>query len=167
MASITYDGQSFMLDGRRIWLVSGAIHYARVPRELWADRIHAARQAGLNCIETPVFWARHEARQGQFDFKGDNDLRHFVELIQQVNMYCILRPGPFVGAGWDMGGLPAWLLGVPNIRLRVNSQPFLEACSRYITAVAQQVRDLQVTSGDGGGPIILIQNEHAWTCGHD
>jgi hypothetical protein len=167
MASITYDGQSFMLDGRRIWLVSGSINYARVPRELWADRIHAARQAGLNCIETPVFWARHEARQGQFDFKGDNDLRHFVELLQQVNMYCILRPGPYVGSGWDTGGLPPWLQGVPNIRLRVNSQPFLEACSRYITAVAQQVRDLQATGSGSGGPIVLIQNEHAWTCGHD
>lgn len=167
MASITYDAQSFMLDGRRIWIVSGSIHYARVPHEQWAARIHAAKQAGMNTIETPVFWARHEPRQGQFNFTGDNDIRRFVELVGEAGMYCILRPGPYVGTGYDMGGLPPWLVGVPNLNFRTNSQPFLEACSKYITALAQQVRDLQVTSTGKGGPILLIQNESAWTCGHD
>lgn len=167
MASLTYDAQSFMLDGRRIWIVSGSIHYARVPREQWAARIYAAKQAGLNTIETPVFWARHEARQGQFNFAGDNDIRRFVELVGEAGMYCILRPGPFIGTGYDMGGLPPWLVGVANLNFRTNSQPFLEACSKYITALAQQVRDLQVTSSGKGGPIVLIQNESAWTCGHD
>mgnify|MGYP000263821295 CR=1 FL=1 len=176
MASITYDGQSFVLDGRRIWIVSGGINYARVPRASWADRIQQARASGLNCVETPVIWSRHEARPGQFDFKGENDIRHFIELVGQAGMYCILRPGPFVDCGTDMGGLPPWLLGVPNIRLRTNSQAFLEACSRYITALAQQVRDLQVVSpspkrgaaaATGGGPVLLIQSEWGWTCGHD
>lgn len=176
MASITYDGQSFVLDGRRIWIVSGGISYARVPRASWADRIHQAKAAGLNCVETPVIWSRHEARPGQFDFKGENDIRHFVELVAQAGMYCILRPGPFIDNGTDMGGLPPWLLGIANIRLRTNSQAFLEACSRYITALAQQIRDLQVVSPSpkrgqqaaaGGGPVLLIQNEWSWTCGHD
>lgn len=167
MPSVTYDGQSFMLNGRRIWLVSGSLHYARIVRDQWADRIHAARLAGLNTVEAPVFWARHEGRPGHFDFKGDNDLRHFVKLIGQAGMYCILRPGPYVGAEWDLGGLPAWLLGMPNIKVRTNSGPFLEACSRYLSAVADQVRDLQITSSGAGGPIILVQNENAWTCGHD
>lgn len=156
-----------MLDGRRVWLVSGSINSARVPREEWAERIQLAKHAGLNCIETPVFWARHEPRHGQFDFSGDNDIRKFVELVGQAGMYCILRPGPFVGTGWDMGGLPPWLMEINGVQLRAPSQPFLEACSRYITALAQQVRDLQVTSTGQGGPIILIQNESAWTCGHD
>lgn len=167
MASITYDAQSFMIDGRRIWIVSGSVHYARVPREHWAARIHAARQAGLNAIETPIFWARHEPRQGMFDFTGDNDIRRFVELVGEAGMYCILRPGPYVGTGYDMGGLPPWLVGISGIGFRTNSQPFLEASSRYITALAQQVRDLQITSPGKGGPILLIQNESAWTCGHD
>jgi len=171
MPSVTYDGRSFMLDGRRIWLVSGSIHYARVPHEHWEERINAAKLAGLNTIETAVFWNRHEARPGQFDFKGDNDLRRFVQLIGQAGMYCILRPGPFVGQEWDFGGLPAWLAGVKGIRLRVANGPYLEACSRYLTAVVNQVRDLQVTSpgkGNGsGGPIILVQNESRWTCGDD
>jgi hypothetical protein len=170
--TVTYDGRSFMIDGRRIWLVSGSIHYTRVPRELWEERIWAAKMAGLNTIETPVFWNRHEPRAGQYDFKGDNDLRHFIELIGRAEMYCILRPGPFIGAEWDMGGLPPWLTAVKNIKIRTVNQPFLEACSRYITAVAEQVRDLQITSPGpppplGGGPIILVQNESRWTGGDD
>ncbi|MBX3359252.1 MAG: beta-galactosidase [Phycisphaeraceae bacterium] len=167
MASITYDGQSFMIDGRRIWVVSGSVPFARIPRDQWAARIRAAKLAGLNAVETHVIWSRHEARQGQFNFTGENDLRHFVQLVQQAGMYCILRPGPYVGAAWDMGGLPSWLLALPDIRLRVAGPAFLEACSRYITAVAQQVRDLQVTSPGEGGPVLLVQNESGWTCGHD
>jgi hypothetical protein len=165
MPSVTHDGRSFMIDGRRVWLVSGAIHYSRVPREHWADRIHAAKLAGLNTVETPVFWNRHEPRAGQFDFSGDADLRHFIELIGQGGLYCILRPGPYVGAGWDLGGLPAWLRSGKDTPLRKSSGPLLEACSRYLTAVVDRVRDLQVTSPGTGGPIILVQNESAWTCG--
>ena len=114
MAAITYDGQSFLLDGRRVWIVSGSIPMSRVPRERWADRINEAKQAGLNTIETPLFWATHEPRAGQFDFSGAADVRAFVELVGQAGMYCILRPGPFVGHGWELGGLPSWLLNVDD-----------------------------------------------------
>lgn len=176
MATITFDGQSLVLDGRRVWLVSGGISYARTPRAEWADRIHAAKLAGLNTIETSVVWSRHEPRPNQYDFTGDNDLRHFIELIQQAGMYCILRVGPYIGQGFDNGGLPPWLAESATMRLRTNSQPFLEACSRYITALAQQVRTLQAVVGSSGrkkaeevapGPIILIQNEMGWFCGHE
>lgn len=168
MASITYDARSFQIDGRRIWLVSGAIQYARLPREAWAHRIHLAKLAGLNTIETPVVWAEHEPRPGSFDFEGDRDLRHFVELCGRAGMYVILRPGPFVGSSFDLGGLPSWLPGAAEgIKLRGASAPLLEACSRYLTAVAEQVRDLQVTSSGTGGPIILVQNESHWTCGSE
>lgn len=179
MASLTYDGHSFLVDGRRIWIVSGSIAPSRVPRAAWADRIHAAKQAGLNTIDVTICWARHEARPGQFDFKEQNDIRHFVELIGQAGLYCILRPGPYIGHGFDMGGIPPWLPSNPNVKLRTANQPFLEACSRYITAVVHQVRDLQVSSPPPArraavshaqhtpGPIILVQSENAWVCGHD
>lgn len=167
MGSITFDGRSLMVDGRRVWLVSGTICYARVPPEHWADRIHAARLAGLNAIETPVIWSVHEPLPGQLDFSGPRDLRRFVELIGQAGLYCILRPGPYVGADWDFGGLPPWLHEIPGIALRTANGPFLEACSRYLTAVAQTVRSLQVTSPGRAGPLILVQNEYAWTCGDD
>jgi len=167
MASITYDGRSFMLDGRRIWLVSGSVQYTQVPSDQWADRIHAAKLAGLNTIETSVVWSRHEPRPGHFDFKGDADLRRFVELVGKAGLYCVLSVGPFVDGGLDMGGLPAWLRETPGVELRTANQPFLEASSRFLTAVAEQVRDLQVTAPGAGGPIVLIQKEFGWTCGHD
>lgn len=163
MPAVTFDGKTISIDGRRIWLVSGSIQFQRFPRDTWAERIHAAKLAGLNCIETPVFWNRIEARPGNFDFKGDNDIRHFLKLVQEAGLFAILRPGPYVGAGWDLGGLPSWLLANDAVTLRAPNQPFLEASGRYLTALSKQVKDLQANSA-GGGPIVLIQNEAHWTC---
>lgn len=156
-----------MVDGKRVWLVSGRIPYARVARESWEARIQAAKQAGLNTIETPVFWNRHETRPGRFDFTGENDLRHFVDLVGKAGMYCILGLGPYVGSDWDMGGLPAFLRENPATNFRTNNTAYLEACSRFISAVADQIRGWQVTAPGTGGPIILLQCESEWTCGHD
>jgi len=176
MAAISYDGQSFIIDGRRIWLVSGTVHYARVPREQWRDRLLAAKQAGLNCVETAVFWNLHEPTPGEFRFDDGRDIRAFVELVAELDMWCILRVGPFVGDGWDMGGLPAWLLEVweeatrkepaRKTYLRQRSPAFLQSCARYIDAVMAQVKDLQATQQETG-PILLVQNEHEWHCQND
>jgi beta-galactosidase len=167
MPAVTHDGRSFMIDGRRIWLVSGRIPYARLPRETWGDRIHAAKLAGLNTIETPVFWNRHEPRPGKFDFTGDNDLRHFIDRVGKAGLYCVLSIGPFIDSVWDFGGLPAWLRENSQANLRTTGGPYLEACSRFITAVADQVRGWQVTAQGTGGPIVLLQCESEWTCGLD
>ncbi len=145
MAQISYDGQSFTVEGRRLWLVSGAIHYTRTPRDLWRQRLRAARQAGLNCIDTYVFWNAHEPAPGRFDFDGDLDLRRFIEMVGEEGMFCILRPGPYVCAEWDFGGLPPWLLKRPGIRLRQGDPAFLEACARYLAEVMRQIAPLQVT----------------------
>jgi len=193
MANITYDGKSFLIDGRRVWLVSGAIHYGRVPRDLWRARIRAAKQCGLNCIETPVFWNLHEPTPGGFEFDGERDLRQFVRIIGEEGLFCILRPGPYVGSDWDLGGLPAWLHRDEATPLRQAQPRFLEASARYIGAVMAQVQDLQVTQltptwPEGGSamnlpghaaggfasgplasnprPILLMQAEHAWLCGN-
>lgn len=169
MPNISYDAQSFMIDGRRVWLVSGAIHYTRTPRQLWRRRIRAAKQAGLNCIETYVFWNAHEPSPNKFDFSGDLDLRAFIQMIHEEGMYCILRPGPYVCAEWDFGGLPAWLHRVDGIKLREANGPFLEACARYLGAVMEQVKGLQVTdplprAPGSAGPILMIQAENEWVC---
>ncbi|CAN5790484.1 hypothetical protein BH11PLA1_BH11PLA1_16300 [soil metagenome] len=158
-----------MIDGRRIFLVGGTIDYTRTPRQRWAERIQAARQAGLNTITTNVVWSRHEPRAGSFDFGGEADLKHFVELIGAAGMYSILRVGPYIGSGLDLGGLPVWLLSAKEVKLRTANTAFLEATSRYVSAVANQVRDLQATATESGpgGPIILVQAESAWTCGDD
>ena len=174
MPSVSFDGQSLLIDGRRIWLVSGSIHYARTPHQLWRSRIRAAsNRPGLNCIDTHVFWNIHEARPGRFHFKDDADLGQFVRLIHQEGMWCILRPGPYVGAGADFGGLPGWLHKIKDVKLRCTNGPFLEACARYLGAVMEQVKDLQVTTplpgrkvGDAvsAGPIVMMQAENQWYC---
>jgi len=185
MASISFDGQCLSIDGRRVWLVSGAIHYTRTPHQLWRQRIRAAKQAGLNCIETYVFWNAHEKQPGEFDFTGGLDLRRFVQTVGEEGLFCILRPGPYICAEWDYGGLPAYLNTLDGIKLRQANGPFLEASARYIGEVMEQVGDLQVSSttasnqpkqadalapdtggyqGEGGGPIILMQTENEWFC---
>lgn len=167
MAQITFDGRSFLLDGRRTWIVGGSLDFARYPAGEWADRLHAAKLAGLNTVVSRVFWNRCEPRPGALDFGGDNDLRTFVRLAQDAGLFVILRPGPFVGGQWDMGGLPTWLGSVDNVAFRQPNAPFLEATGRYLAAVVKEVRDLQVTSPGRGGPIIAVQNEHEWTCGSE
>ena len=166
MPNITFDEQSFMIDGRRVWLVSAAMHYTRTPRPLWRSRIRAAKQAGCNCIETYVFWNVHEPQAGRFRFDGDYDLRHFVQLVGEEGLYCIVRPGPYVCSEWDFGGLPAWLHTQGQIKLREGDPTFLQATARYLDAVMQQIADLQITR-PAGGPVILIQNENEWFCHND
>jgi hypothetical protein len=166
MASVTFDGQSLTVDSRRIWLVSGTLYYARIPRELWRDRIRSARLAGLNCICVPVFWNVHEPQRGVFRFDGEADLHAFIRLIADEGMSVILRPGPFVGSGWDMGGLPAWLLDGQPIKLREADPLFMQAVAHYFEQVMEHVRDLLVTA-DKPGPIVMAQVEHEWLCGND
>jgi beta-galactosidase len=166
MPTITYDPQSFIIDGRRTWLVSAAIHYPRTPRELWRSRIRAAKQAGCNCIETYVFWNVHEPQPGRFKFDGDADLRRFIEIVGEEDLYCIVRPGPYVCSEWDFGGLPAWLMDIDDIALRQANPAFLQATARYLDAVLKQIADLQITR-PGGGPIIMMQNENEWFCNND
>lgn len=167
MPTVTYDGRSFMLDGRRIWVVSGTVPMPRLSRDVWADRIHAAKQAGLNTIESPIFWNRHEPRAGRLDFTGENDVRHFVKLVQAAGMYAVLRVGPFVGSAWDLGGLPSWVLDLKEVKLRAGGPAFLDACSRYMGALVEQVRDLQVSSAGKGGPLLAVQCEADWSCGDE
>jgi beta-galactosidase len=164
MPTANFDNRTLSIDGKRIWIVSGSIHFQRTPREEWADRIHAAKHAGLNTIETPIFWNLIETRRGSYDFKANNDIRHFIGLLAEAGMHCILRVGPYIGEGWDLGGLPAWLLNTPNLEVRKPNQPYLEAVGKYFNTLAKQVKDLQA-SVTKGGPIIMIQNEAQWNCG--
>lgn len=164
MASVSFDSRTLMIDGKRVWIVSGSIHFQRIAPSEWADRIRAAKHAGLNCIEVPIFWSQIETRPGSYDFKDNNDIRSFVQLIHEAGMYCVLRVGPYIGEGWDLGGLPAWLLNMPDLEVRKPNQPFLEAVGKYFNALAKQLKDLQASTTKGA-PIIMIQNENKWFCG--
>jgi hypothetical protein len=156
---ITYDRHSYMLDGRRIWLMSGAMHYFRVPAALWRDRLLKARAAGLNCIETYVAWNFHEPREGEWHFEGDHDVAAFVRLAGELGLYVILRPGPYICAEWDFGGFPAWLTTKPGIFYRSDEPVYTHYYTQYLNQVLPRLAPLQVTHG---GPIVLIQNENEY-----
>ena len=166
MARITHDAQSFMIDNRRIWLVGAGIDYARVPHELWADRIAAAKQAGFNTIVTACPWLVHEPRKGRYLFTGNTDVRRFVELCTSQGMYVGIKVGPFIGSGYDGGGLPSWLREVETVALREDNTAYLERASIYLRKLLTQITDLQATVLREGG-VILVQAEDGWRCTND
>src|SRR5471032_1180815 len=106
-------GDHFTLDGKPFKVLSGELHYARIPREYWHARLKMAKAMGLNTIATYVFWNVHEPTPGHYDFSGNNDLAAFIKAAQQEGLYVILRSGPYACAEWDFGGLPPWLLADP------------------------------------------------------
>jgi len=164
MPSVTYNGQSFMVDGRRIWLLGATLQYARIPENEWADRIADARQAGFNTIDVACPWSFHEPRKGRYDFEGRADVAAFVRQCAEADMRVILRPGPFVGCGFDGGGLPSWLLEDPKVAAREANEAFLDRASRYFRKLLAELTELQAGKD---GPIILVQVEHAWMCAND
>jgi hypothetical protein len=161
MPTVTYNGQSFAIDNRRFWILGASIDYTRVPAGQWAARIHAARQAGFNTIETACPWSMHEPRRDRFTMEGQTDVRQFITLCAKAGMRVILRPGPYIGSGYDGGGLPAWLTHADGIALRESNELLLERINIYFRKLLGQLEDLQATKG---GPILLVQSEHAWLC---
>ena len=159
MAIVTYDDRSFLIDDTRIWLVSGSIHYFRVPAELWRDRLLKAKRAGLNCISTYVAWNFHEPAEGQWDFAGDRDVVEFVRLAGELGLYVILRPGPYICAEWDFGGLPGWLGAKSGISYRTSNAAYTHYFDKYFQQVLPRLAEHQVTRD---GNIILIQNENEY-----
>lgn len=153
------DGAQFKLDGRPYVIRSGEMHYPRIPRAAWAQRLRMARAMGLNTVTTYAFWSQHEPEPGQWDFSGQNDLRAFVQTAAEEGLNVILRPGPYVCAEVDFGGFPAWLLRTPGLRVRSMDARYLDASARYFQRLAQEVGDLQSTRG---GPILMLQLENEY-----
>jgi beta-galactosidase len=150
----------FQLDGKPLQIISGEMHYARIPRAYWRQRLRMARAMGLNTIATYVFWNYHEIRPGVFDFHtGNRDLAEFIRIAQEEGLWVILRPGPYVCAEWDFGGYPSYLLKTPAVTVRSNDARYMKAAARYIRALAREVRPLLVTHG---GPILMVQVENEY-----
>jgi beta-galactosidase len=154
-----FKGQQFLLNGKPFQIMAGEIHFQRVPREYWADRLVKLRAAGLNTVCTYVFWNALEPEPGQWDFSGPNDLAAFIRTAQRAGLWVVLRPGPYACAEWDFGGLPIWLLRTPDIKVRCSDPRYLAACEAYIQKIAGEVRDLQVQRG---GPLLMVQIENEY-----
>ena len=136
------------------------MHPARIPVEYWRHRIQMAKAMGCNTIAAYIFWNYHEAEPGVFDFQtGNHNIAQFIRLVQEEGMFLMLRPGPYVCAEWDFGGLPSYLLRIPDIKVRCMDSRYTEAVERYIQALSLQVKDFQVTKG---GPMLMVQVENEY-----
>ncbi|ALW85225.1 beta-galactosidase [Hymenobacter sedentarius] len=151
--------ESFLLDGQPFQMISGELHYPRIPREAWRSRLKMAKAMGLNTIGTYVFWNAHEPQPGQYDFKGNNDVAAFVRMAQEEGLWVVLRPSPYVCAEWEFGGYPYWLQNVPGLKVRSQEPQYVAAYRRYIQAVGQQLAPLQVNHG---GPVLMVQVENEY-----
>jgi len=159
MREFTFKGEQFYLDGEPYTIRSGAIHYFRIPREYWHDRLQKLYECGFNTVETYTPWNLHEMREGSFDFSGGLDIGAFIDTAASVGLNVILRPGPYICAEWDMGGLPSWLLTYEGIALRTNDSVFLSKVSRYFNALLPIIRPRLVTNG---GNVIMLQIENEY-----
>lgn len=152
------EGQ-FLLNGQPFLIKAAELHYPRIPKEYWDQRIKMCKALGMNTVCLYTFWNVHETTEDILDFKEQNNIREFILLCQENGMKVILRPGPYVCAEWEMGGLPWWLLKKKDIRLRDNDPYFLERVTKFQQALALQVKDLTI---ENGGPIIMIQVENEY-----
>jgi beta-galactosidase len=150
---------AFLLDGKLFQIRAGEMHYARIPRAYWRDRLRMARAMGLNAVATYVFWNVQEPAPGRFDFSGRADVAAFVRMAEEEGLWVILRPGPYACAEWDFGGFPAWLLRSPAVHVRSRDPRFLRAADDYLDHLGDQLRGLQVTHG---GPILMVQVENEY-----
>jgi len=150
----------FLLDGKPFQIISGEMHPARIPREYWRHRIRMAKAMGCNTIAVYLFWNYHESSPGVWDFRtGNHDMAAFIRICAEEKMWVLLRPGPYVCAEWDWGGLPFYLLKTPDIKVRCMDPRYMSAVRRYITRVAAEVAPLQC---DRGGPILMTQIENEY-----
>lgn len=151
--------KTFLLNGKPFVVKAAEVHYPRIPREYWEQRIQMCKALGMNTLCIYVFWNFHEPQMDNFLFTGQNDVAAFCRLAQKNGMYVIVRPGPYACAEWEMGGLPWWLLKKKDIRLREQDPFFMERAEKFETKLAEQLRDLTIQKG---GPIIMVQVENEY-----
>ncbi|PYV27004.1 MAG: hypothetical protein DMG24_05775, partial [Acidobacteria bacterium] len=152
---IRYDANCFTINGRDAFIFSGAFHYPRCPRALWRDRLVKFRRAGLNTIETYVFWNYHEPEEGHADL---GEFEDFIKLVKEMGFWMIARPGPYVCAEWDAGGFPHWVVA-KRFPLRSNHPDSLKTSKHWFNQVLPVIQRHQVTMG---GPIIMMQLENEY-----
>ena len=167
--TIDYENDCFLKDDQPFRYISGSLHYFRVPRFYWKDRLMKMKAGGLNAVQTYIAWNIHEPIQGQYNFEGDSDIVSFIELANSLGLLVIVRAGPYICAEWDFGGFPAWLLNDTSIALRSSKDKrYLDAVDSWMSVVLPKVRPLLYSNG---GPVISVQVENEYgsffVCDHD
>lgn len=150
----------FLLDGRPFQIISGEMHPSRIPAEYWRHRIQMAKAMGCNTISVYLFWNYHESQEGIFDFhSGNHDIARFITTAQEEGMWVIIRPGPYVCAEWEFGGLPPYLLREADIKIRCIDQTYMKAAERYLSRLSDVIRPFLITNG---GPVLMLQVENEY-----
>jgi len=157
--TFTVGDKTFLLNGKPFVVKAAELHYPRIPRPYWEHRIKMCKALGMNTVCLYVFWNIHEQQEGRFEFTGNNDVAEFCRLAQRNGLYVIVRPGPYVCAEWEMGGLPWWLLKKKDIRLREPDPYFMERVKLFERKVGEQLASLTIQNG---GPIIMVQVENEY-----
>lgn len=156
----SFNKNEFLLDGKPFQIMSGEMHPARIPQEYWRHRIQMAKAMGCNTIAVYIFWNYHEIKENVFDFTTSNkNIAAFIKICQEEGMWVLLRPGPYVCAEWDFGGLPTYLLKIPDIKLRCMDSRYMNAVTRYVNRLSKEVASLQCSKG---GPILMVQIENEY-----
>ena len=151
--------ENFYLNGEKFKIISGGMHYFRVVPDYWRDRLEKIKALGCNTVETYVAWNVHEPRKGEFCFEGMADVKRFIELAQELGLWVIVRPSPYICAEWEFGGFPGWLLKEEGMRLRSSYAPYLKHVREYYEKLFEILTPLQITKG---GPILMFQVENEY-----
>jgi hypothetical protein len=155
---ISFTNYYMELNGEPFFGISGEFHFSRYNEMFWEDEIIKMKMCGINIVSTYIFWIHHEEEQGVFDWSGNRDLRHFIELCGKHGLYVIIRIGPFCHGECRNGGLPDWLFGRP-FEIRSNDQEYLYYVRRLYNEIGRQVKGLLYKDG---GPIIATQLENEY-----
>jgi beta-galactosidase len=158
--TFTLGTADFILDGKPFRIIGGEIHPARIPAEYWRHRVQMAKAMGCNTIAAYLFWNYHETSEGIYDFStGNHNIRKFIEIVKEEGMWLILRPGPYVCAEWELGGIPPYLLRIPDIKLRCMDPRYMNAAENYMARLASEIKSFLITNG---GPVIMLQVENEY-----
>lgn len=157
--SFGWQGENFLLDGKPFVIRAGELHYPRVPKIYWRDRMKKAKAMGLNTINTYIFWNLHEPTKRNFDFSESLDVVEFVKTAQEEGLYVIVRPGPYICTEWEFGGIPSWLLAEKDMKVRTSDQRFLDASKIYMKQVGKLLAPLEIAKG---GNILMVQVENEY-----
>lgn len=149
----------FYLNNEPFQIISGAFHYFRTVPEYWRDRMEKLVNMGCNTVETYIPWNFHEPHKGSFLWEGIHNVCRFIEIAQELNLYIIIRPSPYICSEWEFGGLPAWLLKDRGMRLRCSYKPYLDAVRDYYGVLIPKLVPYQI---DRGGKIVLVQIENEY-----